>query len=85
MAKTNNDVPPYDKMIWPTLKALAQSGGSASNQELRDRVVLLMNLPDSTQAVLHVDGPTTEVDYRLAWARTYLKKVGAVDNSGRAV
>jgi restriction system protein len=30
---------------------------------------------------LHGDGPQTEIRYRLAWARTYLKKVDALNNS----
>jgi restriction system protein len=36
-------------------------------------------------AVPHGDGTTSEVEYRLAWARTYLKKVGAIDNSERGI
>ena len=36
-------------------------------------------------AVLHLDGPQSEISYRMAWARTYLKGVGAIDNSARGV
>ena len=35
--------------------------------------------------VLHKDGPRSEIEYRLAWARTYLKGIGALDNSQRGV
>jgi len=78
-------VPTFDKMMWPALRALKESGDSASNQELLDRVIQIMALPEDVLAVPHRDGPTTEVAYRLAWARTYLKKVGALDNSTRGV
>jgi restriction endonuclease Mrr len=35
--------------------------------------------------VLHGDGPSTEIQYRLAWARTYLKGMGLLTNSQRGV
>ena len=31
------------------------------------------------------DGPQTEVDYRAGWARTHLKRIGAIDNTARGV
>lgn len=37
------------------------------------------------QGVLHGDGPSTEIEYRLAWARTYLKGMGLLTNSRRGV
>jgi len=40
---------------------------------------------DDQRAVLHGTGPETEIAYRLAWARTYLKRVGALENSQRGV
>jgi restriction endonuclease Mrr len=33
----------------------------------------------------HGDRGLTELEYRLAWARTYLKKYGLLDNSSRAI
>jgi len=78
-------VPAFDEMMWPTLEALKASGGSASNQELFTKVAHIMNLPDETQNVPHGNGPRTEVEYRLLWARTYLRKVGAIDSSQRGV
>ena len=38
---------------------------------------------EDQQAVLHGDGPSTEIQYRLAWARTYLKGMGLLTNSKR--
>jgi restriction system protein len=40
---------------------------------------------EDQQAVLHKDGPSTEIEYRLAWARTYLKGMGLADNSQRSL
>ena len=78
-------VPSFDELMWPTLEALKKSGGSASNQELLTQVIQIMNLPDEVQNLPHGNGPRTEVEYRLLWARTYLKKVGAIESSERGI
>jgi restriction system protein len=35
--------------------------------------------------VPHGDGPQSQIEYRLAWARSYLKGMGLLDNSARGV
>ena len=80
-----SQLPTYEDLLWPTLKALESGGGSASIQELSARVAMDMELPDEVLDVLHTGGPQTEVDYRAAWARTHLKMVGAIDNTSRGV
>ncbi len=78
-------VPSYDKMMWPTLQALIQLGGSGTIQEIMDKVIEIARYTEVQQAILHGDGPQTEIAYRLAWARTYLRNVGALENSRRGV
>ncbi|MGO4204330.1 restriction endonuclease [Rhodococcus sp. TAF43] len=78
-------LPPYTELLWPTLQALIALGGSASNNELDSAVVEREGWSPELQGVLHGDGPGTEVEYRLAWARTYLKGMGLLANSRRAV
>ncbi|MCL2081723.1 MAG: restriction endonuclease [Oscillospiraceae bacterium] len=78
-------VPNYSDLINPTLKVLQSLGGSGKNDEIYDEVIKLLNLPDSAIDVPHGEGSQSELEYRLAWARTYLKKYGAIDNSARAV
>jgi len=78
-------IPKYHEFHWPVICALKEMGGSASIAELNERVASDMNLPEAILAVPHGDGAMSEVEYRLAWARTYLKKVGAIDNSSRGV
>lgn len=82
---TVRKVPTFDEMMWPTLQALKETGGSASNPELLARVVQLMAIPEEIQNLPHGDSPRTKVDYRMLWARTYLRKVGAIQNSERGV
>ena len=80
-----SQIPTYEDLLWPTLKALEKEGGSASIHELASRVAMDLALPDEILDVLHKDGPQTEIDYRAAWARTHLKLIGAVDNTLRGV
>ena len=54
-------------------------------EEMEDAVAKAMGLSDDLRAVLHGDGPRSQFDYELAWVRTYLKKVGALENSERGV
>ena len=50
-----------------------------------ETVIKREGFSDAQQAVLHNDGPETEIGYRLAWARTYLKGMGLLTNSSRGV
>ena len=78
-------VPTYDRLMRPTLKALRGMGGSATNEELLAKIIEQEAIPPEIAAVEHVDQRQTRLGYNLAWAKTYLKKVGAVENSARGV
>lgn len=75
----------YPDLVWPTIVAVRERGGSASIEEIEDAVSRILNLSDDVLAAPHTKGSRTEFQYRLAWVRTYLKKVGALNNSERAV
>ena len=79
------DVPPYHELLLPALQAVGELGGSASIGEIVETVIKREGFSDTQQAVLHNDGPETEIGYRLAWARTYLKGMGLLTNSSRGV
>lgn len=64
----------------PTLRALNELGGSGSNEEIYNKVVAITNLTNDVLDAMH-NFTMTEVEYRLAWARTYLKNYGAIENS----
>lgn len=78
-------VPKVPDLFVPILRVLESLGGSASIEEINDRVAALMGLPDEVRAVPHGDGPTTKFDYRCAWARSWLKNAGFTENSERGV
>jgi restriction system protein len=78
-------VPSYDRLFNPTLDALHKLGGSASIEELVDEVARLLALSDSDLAETIPNGTQSRFEYRLAWARSYLKAFGLLQNSERGV
>jgi hypothetical protein len=43
-------VPTYDRLMWPTLKALRAMGGSATNEELLSKIIDLEAIPPEIAA-----------------------------------
>ena len=78
-------IPSYKELLWPTLRAVREIGDSGTIEEIVEKVIALEGFTEEQQAVPHGDGPGSEIEYRLAWARTYLKGMGALDNSRRGV
>lgn len=84
--KQNSNLPTFDELIVPTVQALIQLGGSGTVEEINTKVYEIAKLPDEILQIPHgVEGTTNEVDYRLAWSRTYLKKFGLLENSLRGI
>lgn len=83
--KLNNDIPTFDEFIKPTLEALIKLGGSGSVEEINSTVAKILNLSDDILNVSHGNDTRSEVEYRLAWTKYYLKRAGIIDNSTRGV
>lgn len=84
---TDMTLPTFDDLMNPLLKALRVLGGSSSIEEIYGKTVEITGLSDEVLAQLHdpEKSSQTEVGYRLAWARTYLRKYGLLENSSRGV
>ena len=82
---TSNSVPKYDVLFNATLKAIRDLGGSATVAEIAVRVIEDLNLHPDIVQIPHGDDRRTEVEYRLAWSRTHLKRRGLIDNAKRGV
>ena len=78
-------MPAYDALLWPGLQALKKSDKPLKLQEHLAAVISLMDIPPRLHRVMHLKTGQTEIQYRLAWARTYLSKAGAIENVGRGV
>ena len=82
-----NSLPTYETMMNPALQALKELGGSATIEELYNKVVELLGFTDEQLEIIHDPdrGSQTEIEYRLAWTRSYLKKYGLLENSSRGI
>ena len=78
-------IPQYHELMWPVLVAHKELGGSATVKEIYERVVEDEQFSEEQQAVTTKDGRMSEIQYRLHWARTHLKAIGAITNSARGV
>ena len=84
--KDAEQVPSYDKLLIPVLNALIELGGSGTIEEINEKVYELENFSEETLQIAHGENNAqSQIDYRLAWARTYLKKFGLIENSARGV
>ncbi|MFM7245524.1 MAG: restriction endonuclease [Planctomycetaceae bacterium] len=86
MAGKAQTIPQFRDLFNPLLDALRRLGGSATVEEIEEEVAKNLQLPAEI-----LDQPSeshpykSEVMYRLAWARTYLKNYGVIANSQRGV
>ena len=85
MHASSTNLPTFDELFEPTIKALKALGGSGTVQEISEKVCELEGYSEEQQSVLHKEGPQPEIDYRMAWARTYLKNYGAIESSKRGL
>ena len=74
----------FNDLFNPTLKALHHLGGSAAVSEIEDFVIEFLKLTEEQISDIH-RGTTTKLNYRLRWARNYLKNYGLLENSERGI
>ena len=79
-------VPKFHELFNPTLQALKNLGGSGNNGEIIDEVAKIINISEEDYQKSHLGkGNQTEFGYRLAWAKTYLRRYGLLTNSSWAI
>ncbi len=79
------DTPQYYQFMNPTLQALRAGGGTLTNEEIVDAVSQRMQLPDEVMERQQTGHNVSEVEYRIAWAKSYLKQAGYLTQSTRGV
>ena len=75
------------ELVEPLFAVLVELGGSATIDEIRDKIIAKLHLSDEIVDEPHKGSASqqTELEYQLAWARTRLKNYGAIINSKRGV
>jgi restriction system protein len=79
------ETPKYYEFMNPTLQALRERGGTLTNEEIVDAVVTRMRLPEEVLERQQHGHNLSEVEYRIAWAKSYLKQAGYLTQSERGV
>ena len=74
----------YDDLLNPVIHALHNLCGSGSNSEIEEQLIQILDLTNEEVDDIHRDN-TTKLNYRIAWAKNYLKRLGLIENSSRAV
>lgn len=85
MAKVT--IPTHDALMNPLIQAIKHLGGSGTIEEINNKVVEIVGFTDEQLELLHdpAKGGATEIEYRLGWSRTWLKRYGILENSTRGV
>lgn len=79
-------LPNIPGMMLAIVEALKDIGGSATIQELDEKVSELDGVSETEQSFqMSGSDPRPRMNYYLAWARTYLRRGGALENSSRGV
>ena len=77
--------PAYNEMMNELFQAIKELGGSGTVHEIDQKTMEILQLPLEVTEFPHGSGNKTEIEYRLAWTRTYMKKAGILENSSRGV
>lgn len=84
-ARKTINITTYD-LFEPVFSAIKSLGGSATNDEIVNEIIKMLNLSPKIVDEPHTgDRGQTELEYQINWAKTYLKYYGAIENSGRRV
>lgn len=78
-------IPTYNKLFNPVIEAIKNLGGSAKNDEILSEISKILKLTDEEASELYNGGNRSVLDYRVAWAKSYLKVYGILSNSTRGV
>lgn len=75
MVNKSEQMPKYHELMNPLLEALNELGGSGSIEEIAQKVAEMSDFSEDLLNTPHnpEKSSQTEIEYRLAWARTYLK------------
>jgi restriction system protein len=78
-------LPKYDDFMLPTLQAIRDLGGSASIEEIQDRLTEAMNLSQQQLDASYAKSGALVAPDRMSWARSYLKIAGMLASGGKGV
>lgn len=77
-------LPTHLDLMWPTIEAIKQLGGSGTNQEIFDKIMENEKFPEEIQEIIYRNN-ITKLQYRAGWARSFLKMANVITNSHKGI
>lgn len=77
--------PDLPQLMVATVEALKAMGGSANIHELDETIIEREGVTEEEQSFTMPNDGRAKLKYYLSWARTYLKRGGAIENSARGI
>lgn len=78
-------IPKYDDFMLPTLQAIRHLGGSASIEEIQDRLAETMGLSQAQLDAAYPKSGALVAPDRMSWARSHLKIAGMLASGGKGI
>ena len=75
------DMPKNTELAQLVAQIIRKNGGVTTNEQIRAEVISSLGLSAIAVSTIH-SGNRTEIEYRLAWARTIAKKKNLIKSSG---
>ena len=76
---TSKDIPTQQMLHWPIIEAFRALQSSSRQKQLVEKVGDMCDLSDDIMLFPRGNGPTTELSYRIYWAKNTLKKIDVLD------
>lgn len=78
-------LPKYDEFMLPTLQAIRELGGSASIEEIQDKLTETMGLSQQQLDMAYPKSGALVAPDRMSWARSHLKIAGLLTSGGKGI
>ena len=82
--KRYKKLPMHVQFLIPILDALRQLGGSATNVELKEKLIEILNIKDNELEEKLKNG-RLRIDNQITWSKIYLFNAGLIDNSNSEI
>lgn len=79
------EIPKREYFFKPVIQAIQELGDSGSIDEINNKVIENLKIPEDVLALTHKNTNLTEFEYQMAWVRTMLKNQGILENSKRGI
>ena len=81
----NVTLPKYDDLMFPTLQVIQALGGSASIEEIQEKLIETQGFTEDQMSVTYAKSGAVVLPDRMSWARSFLRLAGLLENPKKGV